>query len=172
MVLATDMAMHAELTAQLFKRTCLSRAFDFSKRKDKSVFCNMILHAADISNAVRPFGQSKIISIQLSEEFKMQAEVEVLRNLPVLPHMVLPRMIDVCLSEISFLQTCAGPYWIALATCFSTMHTTTAELQYNIDHWEQYLNELQSNASSEVAPVRILGSDGTDLSNEPELTPI
>ncbi|CAD7976408.1 unnamed protein product [Amoebophrya sp. A25] len=86
MVLATDSSSHfAELS--LFKtkiNTSRNGSFPDSKQyEDKQILMNILLHAADISNACRP-GEVYVRHVQRTmEEFFRQGDIERDKNMPV-----------------------------------------------------------------------------------------
>ena len=135
MVLATDMSTHAALVQMLLKRSPLPTPFNFNLDSDKAAFAEIILHAADISNSVRPFRQSEYISTMLAIEFNMQAEKEKAQDLPVAAFMVQTTVVHVCKGEIGFLTHVAKPYWDALASCYSSLGHASIELPKNIKRW-------------------------------------
>jgi hypothetical protein len=54
-VLATDMALHKAQTEELQRRALLPSPFDLSLVEERVAYSQLLLHAADIFNAARPF---------------------------------------------------------------------------------------------------------------------
>jgi len=160
MILRTDMACHGEMTAMLVSRSALADPFrlvpgdsvgDEEAEENLFVFCETLLHAADISNAVRPFAQSQTNSLCLAIEFNNQVETEKSEGLKVTEFMVQPSFLHVCRGEIFFLNSVAGPYWRALGARFPSLLTLELNaLDANIQSWRdlQASEELGLEAKS------------------------
>ena len=120
-VMATDMKQHGSLTDALLKRSSQDPCFVLSADADRVAFAELVLHAADISNAVRPFCTSRSIVHDLAREFALQVAEETRLGMPSLPFMILPDERAVAASETGFLSHCARPYFVALQACFDRL---------------------------------------------------
>ena len=82
--MATDMTRHGDVLAQ-FKTRLESGDMDKSNDEDRRIVLDMLIHCADLSNAVRPFGMAKDWAEKIIEEFHAQGDLEKVHNLPVSP---------------------------------------------------------------------------------------
>ncbi len=73
MILATDMAFHAEIL-QKFKVKSTGNKFDPTKGEDKQSTLNMLCHSCDVSNPIKPFPIYKIWIDKVFEEFFNQVK--------------------------------------------------------------------------------------------------
>jgi hypothetical protein len=136
MVLKTDMGAHNDLTKVLQSREGL--AFDLRDEDDKKLYLEAMLHAADISNSVRPFAQNEILAMRLAVEFNDQVDKEKHLGLPTASFMIQPTIMEVCNGEQGFLTYVAKPYWTALAQCFvGKFEPELATLDANIACWRE-----------------------------------
>lgn len=142
MVLKTDMSVHNDLTRMLEERSQKAIPFDFSLEEDKAVYLEIILHAADIGNSVRPFVQSEVLATRLALEFNLQAEKEQALGLPVsVP--LQPTIMEVCKGEQGFLNYVAKPFWSALHACFPTLEPQLLELENNVISWQRLAESVE-----------------------------
>ena len=148
----TDMSRHNDLVKALEERAARrlrtplhtesrgsssSDAFDFSDADEKKSYLEAILHAADISNSVRPFAQSEVLATLLAVEFNAQTAKEKAMGLPIAAFMVQPTIAEVCMGEVGFLKFVAKPYWTALFLCFDDVEPELIALESNILSWDQ-----------------------------------
>lgn len=163
MVLQTDMSVHNDLVRMLQEHSEKDEPFDFNNQEDKGLYLEAILHAADISNSVRPFKQSEILAARLAVEFNTQAEKEHAMGLPVQAHMVQRKMADVCKGEIGFLTSVAKPYWKALGRCFDQTLPEIEALDRNVQCWSNLSENLEkSSCTTESIAARILRCTGNE----------
>lgn len=120
-IMATDMKQHPALTDALLLRAEAGAPFVLSLDADRVAFAELVLHAADISNSVRPFHTSRTIVHDLAREFALQVAEEARLGMPSLPFMVLPDARAMAVAETGFLQHCARPYFFALQACLDRM---------------------------------------------------
>lgn len=73
-----------------------------------------LLHAADISNHVRPFPVALSHAERIQQEFRRQVARERALGLPVSPHMDAPEQTWYKM-EVQFIDYVAGPLWERLA---------------------------------------------------------
>lgn len=136
MVIKTDMSFHNDLTRMLEQRSKQTQPFDLSLKEDRAVYLEVILHAADIANSVRPFAQSEVLATRLALEFNLQAEKEQALGLPVsVP--LQQTIMDVCKGEQGFLNYVAKPYWQAMHGCFPALEVQLLELENNVISWQR-----------------------------------
>ncbi|GIL88796.1 hypothetical protein Vretifemale_16683, partial [Volvox reticuliferus] len=79
-ILCTDMANHFALTQEFQKH---SVTYEPDSEPDRLLLTKVILHAADIGNAVRPFHVNHAMSRRVHREFEAQAHEELALGLPV-----------------------------------------------------------------------------------------
>jgi len=140
MVLSTDMAFHGSLSEMLKARSAKAVPFDFALESDRLDFCSVVLHAADLSNTVRPFAQARPLATLLAAEFNIQAAREAEEGLPVQPHMVQLTAADVCRGELNFLKYVL-PWKENLVACFPLLAPLMTALRLNVACWTEALLE-------------------------------
>jgi len=96
----------------------------------------LMLHAADISNSVRPFAISETFVDKLTKEFTRQVEHEKTLGLPVTAFMVIPNQTAKAKGELFFLKAVSRPYFVALARSFPVCASLVANLDENVARWE------------------------------------
>lgn len=79
-ILSTDMASHFASTAEFQKHPT---TYDPECEADRNMLIKIVLHAADIGTAVRPFRVNHIMSRRVHHEFQRQAAAESAQALPV-----------------------------------------------------------------------------------------
>lgn len=86
LVLATDMARHAELLGE-FNAKLAGNRLNFDLPGDRIMLLSMLMKAADLSNASRPWDIARMWSEQVTSEFFLQGDQEKARGLPISPMM-------------------------------------------------------------------------------------
>lgn len=99
----------------------------------------LMLHAADISNSVRPFSVSATFVDKLVREFTRQVEHEREQGLPVADFMVIPDETKKAKGELYFLKAVSRPYFVALAKSFPGCACLVDRLDDNVAGWEEVL---------------------------------
>ncbi|EFJ40838.1 hypothetical protein VOLCADRAFT_99277 [Volvox carteri f. nagariensis] len=79
-ILCTDMANHFTITQEFQKH---GLGYEPDNESDRLLLIKIILHAADIGNAVRPFHVNHVMSRRVHREFEAQAHEEMSLGLPV-----------------------------------------------------------------------------------------
>lgn len=82
-VLATDMARHEEVLEKFL--TVTESGYDKSQQEHRLCALEMLIKAADLSNACRPFDQSRKWAMAVTEEFYRQGNLDNERGLDVIP---------------------------------------------------------------------------------------
>jgi high affinity cGMP-specific 3',5'-cyclic phosphodiesterase 9 len=148
-LLATDMLLHDQVLQDLLSydpALLTSSLYNFSSSGQVELafhaeqyellrLSRLMLHAADISNTVRPFAISAHYTDKLASEFGMQVQREKELGLPVAPFMVIPDEQVKARGEIYFLTTIARPYFAALAKAFPVCQELISTLDGNIKEW-------------------------------------
>jgi hypothetical protein len=71
-IMATDMAVHFGLVTQTKALALDMNSRAFALPTERQFLCKMIVHAADLSNPVRPFHMTQRWARLISEEFNTQ----------------------------------------------------------------------------------------------------
>jgi hypothetical protein len=164
MILATDMANHFDVTNK-FKVKADTAAFDADKAEDRQILCNLLLHGADLSNPVRPFGLAKKWAWSIIEEFSAQGDIEKKLNLPVSPMCDrdgLTTTMAKAKMQVGFGDFVIGPMYIQMASFFTGMQPCLDDLAVNRTIWnsiaageitmEQAVAEAEAKAKAALSP--------------------
>lgn len=156
-VMATDMAVHFDLIEETKRKAELGWKFD--EERDRFFLGKILLHAADLSNPVRPYHMTKEWARRISMEFNDQVTREKALGMPVLGFMETPDEKAFCKNEIGFASFVVAPMWRALALVYPALDFLVAQLDANVDVWKESLKALEepksepsssnSNSSSE-----------------------
>lgn len=90
-----------------------------------------LLHAADISNPIRPFSTAKALSERVHQEFAQQAEECRGLGLPVAPHMDVADSRTRAKMEVQFIDYVVGPLWERLAQVFPSLQPCVTQMKCN-----------------------------------------
>ncbi|ORZ27839.1 hypothetical protein BCR41DRAFT_299809 [Lobosporangium transversale] len=96
--------------------------------------CNCLLHAADISNAVKPWGLCKRWSDMIVQEFFRQGDIEKARNLPISPNMDRNQHNQAQIS-LGFADFVVRPYFESLAAFLPDAAPFLTTLASNRAQW-------------------------------------
>jgi len=108
---------------------------------------NVLLHSADISNAVKPFPTYKMWATRVLEEFFNQGDREKTLGLPVSPMMDRETTI-VSVSQINFIEFVVAPLYSAFSKMFPETQSVCVELVENRRIWQERLeDEIDLDAS-------------------------
>lgn len=146
-ILASDMSVHFDLIEETKKKGVDN--WKFAELKDQQLFGKIILHAADLSNPVRPFHITKEWARRISIEFNDQYNREVELGMPTLAHMTSANEIVFCKNEKGFASFVVAPMWRAIATCFPTVQFLVQQVDQNIVSWQELADRLQDEADRE-----------------------
>lgn len=152
-IIATDMERHFMLVERV-KKIPLSEEpsdaaaparsrWDFSNEADSGFYCRIMLHAADLSNPVRPYRLSEFWSKCISEEFNNQVKREKSLGMPFMEFMVVDNEKALCKGEIGFASFVVAPMWRAIAVVFPVLHHLEAQLDANVDTWKERMAKLE-----------------------------
>ena len=163
-VMATDMAVHFELIAETNLKA--KDGIDFNELKDQTFVGKILLHAADLSNPVRPFHMTREWARRISLEFNDQVIREQALGMPVLGFMMTPDEKAFCRNETGFSSFVVLPMWKAVSGLYPQLTFLVDQLEDNVRVWKETLENLleneekmdENNGSDEVKPV---GSDTT-----------
>ncbi|KXZ43213.1 hypothetical protein GPECTOR_97g751 [Gonium pectorale] len=127
-ILCTDMANHFTLTQEFQKHNVV---YDPENESDRVLLSKVVLHAADIGNAVRPFHVNHAMSRRVHREFESQADEEVRLGLPVTfpvntaDHVMCARV------ELNFLDYVVTTLWERLVDVLPELEPQMHQLRVN-----------------------------------------
>eukprot|EP00727_Mastigamoeba_balamuthi_P009964 m51a1_g5590 putative camp phosphodiesterase (857) ;mRNA; f:646363-649551 len=133
-ILATDMTKHFELVSRFESRTEMG-SFSSQRKEDRQLLLDICLHAADISNLIRPLDVSRVWSDMLFEEYLRQGDEEKRLGLPVSPYMDRNDTDQVKMS-LNFVDFIGLPLFNSLARVFREMQICVDRLKSNRKFWE------------------------------------
>ncbi|EPZ34540.1 HD-domain/PDEase-like protein [Rozella allomycis CSF55] len=163
-VIATDMSSHFNLLEQfagLVDAYQSDTSFDFNP-DDRLLLSKVILHAADISNACRPWKTCKEWSDLVIDEFYRQGDLEIKLNLPVSPNMNRETSEQRQIS-INFNDIIVRPLFMVMNDLFQSLSNLIDSLNNNRDRWE--IMEIQHESKSNFGSISELVSVNTKTSD-------
>jgi hypothetical protein len=108
----------------------------------RELWCKVLLHAADLSNTVRPWEISKRWSDMVVEEFFLQGDLEKKNNLPVSPNMDRKQVHQSQIS-LGFGDLVVKPFFEAFAAFLQPATTFLNILKDNRGYWDALSKEPQ-----------------------------
>lgn len=106
----------------------------FLNQQERLLMCQILIHAADISNPCRPWPIFHQLSLLLCVEFFRQGEEELSLGLPVSPNMD-PQVASVSAINVGFIDFIVLPYFEALAELYPKSKKMVAVCKKNRDNW-------------------------------------
>jgi hypothetical protein len=167
-ILATDMSVHFMLAEEANKYAITKGAAPedlFADPADQLFLCKILLHAADLSNPVRPYPQCKRWSKRISAEFNAQVAKEEELGLPVLGFMITKDEKSLCKNELGFSSFVVGPMWRNLAGIFPSIQPLIEQLDSNLTEWKRELDEATAREEAEVSESAPAVSTSTSSGN-------
>ena len=144
LVLATDMALHFSDVAKIKGRLSTSE-FD-PKGKDKSLCMESLVHAADISNPIKPFDLYFLWTERILEEFWAQGDEE--RNQGFAISYLMDRYTtNMAKSQIGFIDVIVFPLYEAVGQFLPELKTFFRNFEENKEKWKEKI-PLYENALS------------------------
>ena len=134
------MSVHFDLIEEI-KRKPLG--WSYEDVKDQLTLGKVLVHAADLSNPVRPFQTTVAWARRVSTEFNNQVLLEESLNLPVLPFMVYKDENDFCRNEIGFSSFVVAPMWKALKVPFPEVGFLVEQMERNLVDWKQWAERIK-----------------------------
>lgn len=138
-ILATDMMYHVTLVEEMAKRNV---DWEIDTFPEQQFFGKILVHAADLSNPVRPFHLAKEWASKVSEEFNHQGRMEKTMGLPVSTFLLTPDTKALAKNEAFFSEKVVAPMWRGLATLFPNFQHLVDQIDSNIDTWKNLLEKL------------------------------
>ena len=150
MVLGTDLACHDKQLMQLSTNVTSAEA-PCKSDAEKDILLSSILHAADLSNPLRPFEVSLRWAKLLAAEFMEQTKLEHELGLPATKFMENGFSLN---NEIFFVSGFCLPFWDALACALPGLKHGSSRVHETLERLRQaaaYVEEQQKAAPSEAA---------------------
>lgn len=157
-VMATDMAVHFDLIEETKKRA--HEGWKFEEAKDQALLGKILLHAADLSNPVRPYHMTREWAQRISIEFNDQVAREEALGMPVLGFMMSPDEKAFCKNEIGFASFVVAPMWRAIALLYPSLTFLVDQIDSNLVQWKQRLEEIR--VEEEAAAAAILAQQSQE----------
>ena len=187
-VLHTDMSHHFKMVSQMevfyelhsegiaantrrVKRGIMVDCI-YKKEEDRQFLLNVILHAADISNPVKPLDNYGKWSYRVIKEFFEQGDAERELGMTVSP-MMDSATVNLAMSQINFIEFVVAPLYAVFGRLFPETSTTLARLVNNRMHYQALLEtELDevpvgTKNRAEDASSRVDGSGFVDGATPP-----
>uniref|UniRef100_A0A1I8GZN0 Phosphodiesterase n=1 Tax=Macrostomum lignano TaxID=282301 RepID=A0A1I8GZN0_9PLAT len=140
LILATDMARHAEILENFKKRT--EEGFDFSKKDHLDTLKMVLIKCCDISNEVRPMEVSEPWVDCLLEEYFNQSDREKIEGLPVAPFMDREKVTKPT-AQIGFIRFVLIPMFEAVAKLFPALSDSMVQQLKSSLHKYETLKEQE-----------------------------
>ena len=110
----------------------------YKKEEDRQFLLNVILHAADISNPVKPLDNYGKWSYRVVKEFFEQGDAERELGMTVSP-MMDSATVNLAMSQINFIEFVVAPLYAVFGRLFPETSTTLARLVNNRMHYQALL---------------------------------
>ncbi|KAF6255058.1 hypothetical protein COO60DRAFT_253735 [Scenedesmus sp. NREL 46B-D3] len=159
-ILSTDMHGHFALTQELQKH---GPVFSPDVDSDRALLIKAILHAADISNPLRPWAGALAGAERVHAEFQQQAAQERQQELPVAPHMEASDPAVWARMEVEFIDYVVGPLWSRLSQFYPALQQP---LQQMYDNRARFMAMAQ-HGPPEAPPSASADDNGSDSSGAP-----
>eukprot|EP00741_Cyanophora_paradoxa_P008317 tig00001292_g8046.t1 len=143
-ILCTDMSKHVEHTQKLSCRTMALKEKSFGtgaevSLEDRLLLTSSLLHAADISNVVRPFATCRQWAERVAAEFASQGELEVSQGLPRTPFTDMSDATAIHRMELNFIDFITAPFFTALRGLLPTLEEVLERMRENRQLWTEAL---------------------------------
>lgn len=147
-IISTDLEKHFVLVEKVKKlhivpptseNNMASVVWDYTNEAHVTMYCRLMVHAADLSNPVRPFGISAFWSKCISEEFSNQVKEEKRLGLPFAESMIIETEKALCKGEIGFSSFVVAPMWNAISVIFPPLEHLEQQLHSNLAVWRERL---------------------------------
>jgi hypothetical protein len=142
-ILATDIARHAEYVAHL-QKFAARRAEDPAAEMDKQLAMELMVKCADVSNVIKPTAVARRWALRVTDEFFGQGDAERAMGMEVSPTCNRLAISRVAL-QIGFIDSLAGPLFTLLAAAFPPVRNGPCPLREGL---EAPLAQLRRNRAS------------------------
>jgi hypothetical protein len=130
LVLSTDMAKHAQHTAEANQKLIKDKDYSSEKLSILSIF----IHAADISNPAKNFEICYAWGLRVTEEFFAQGDMEKNMSLPVTA-MFDRDKVTLETNQLGFLQHVVRPYFTPICNAFPGLRQFMINIEANEKEW-------------------------------------
>ena len=137
-ILSTDMTKHFAVTSEFRSH---GDVFLPEDEADRLLLSKVIMHAADIGNAVRPFHVNNIMSQRVHLEFHLQAAREKEEALPITFSVDTANAVSCSEVEVNFLDLIVVPLWERLVEVLPEMEPQFLRLLDNRARYRAMLGE-------------------------------
>jgi len=149
LILATDMARHAEILQEFKER---SIKFDSSSSKDLTSLKLILIKACDVSNELRPTDVSELWVERLMQEYFQQSELEKQNGLPFAPFMD-PENVTKSKMQIGFIRFVLLPLFEAISKILPPIENlAVANLKKALNYYDCEDNSTKLGALSKRDP--------------------
>ncbi len=149
------MAFHFELVAKFTNRLKKSDAWSKDTKEDRQMLINVLLHSADLSNAVKPWKLSKFWSDLVQKEFLCQGDKEKESGLPVSMFMDRNNYNQAKMS-LNFYDIIVAPLFQSLKELLPKVEMCLSNLFFNKQMWKM-LEEVWD--MDNIDPCFVLAAD-------------
>jgi hypothetical protein len=173
-ILATDMTKHFDVTNKFKLKV---EAGQFGEKgedgqataEDRDILLDLLMHASDLSNPVRPFPLAKKWGYDIMEEFCSQGDMEKRLNMPVSPLCErddLTTDVQKAQSQIGFGDFVVGPMYKDMAAYFTGLEPCVESLAKNREYYLQVkegtatMDEVVARAEAECAAAEAAAEAG------------
>ena len=145
MVLSTDMAFHFSHLAKL-KGRLASQDFNIQEN-DKKMCMDEIIHAADISNPIKPFFLCSKWTDKVLEEFWNQGDLERKAGFPI-SYLMDRFTVNKAKSQIGFIDVIVSPTYDVIKNYLPELENYMANFETNKDNWKSKIDEYEDKLSN------------------------
>eukprot|EP00761_Pharyngomonas_kirbyi_P006610 gb/GECH01006618.1/.p1 GENE.gb/GECH01006618.1/~~gb/GECH01006618.1/.p1 ORF type:complete len:585 (+),score=113.97 gb/GECH01006618.1/:1-1755(+) len=143
MILATDMAQHAQILGKFRSRI---EEVDFSAKEDVRIALQIAIKCADVSNPARPQELYRKWAVRVCDEFYKQGDKERELGLPMSPFMDRTKP-ALAKGQTAFINYIVQPMFESFASFLPEMSFTDPHIEATKDFWNEnenmQLSELQ-----------------------------
>ncbi|KAI8144506.1 hypothetical protein BJV82DRAFT_667710 [Fennellomyces sp. T-0311] len=132
--------------------------------RERQMLCQIVLHAADISNALRPWPICCKWSDLVCDEFFRQGELEKEHGLDVSPNMDRDQVTQTTIG-LQFGDFVVSPYFEIFAAMFPRAEALIKELAKNREEWLA----LEAKQAAEPAPEQVKAPNTPDIEAQKQL---
>lgn len=148
-IMATDMSKHFVLMDETKQKNEVG--FQLEEMRDMLLYGQILVHAADLSNPVRPFNMSRSWAERISIEFNDQVAREQALGMPVLSFMMTADEKAFCKNECGFASFVVGPMWRGIANVYPNLVFLVEQLDDNLAIWKKRIEEIDKAAEAEAS---------------------
>ena len=145
MVLSTDMAFHFSHLAKL-KGRLASQDFNIQEQ-DKKMCMDQIIHAADISNPIKPFFLCSKWTDKVLEEFWNQGDLERKAGFPI-SYLMDRYTVNIAKSQIGFIDVIVSPTFDVIKNYLPELTNYIPNFDTNKENWKTRIDGYDEKLSN------------------------